>query len=333
MRVTSYSGNVWTYFPASNTLYPEDRERDDGAGRPLEKVILPYTIDSLRTLCDDHLNEMILCLTENCNMRCRYCTYCDSFPQMRNFSSKTMSIETGKAAIEWLERHSRQSPAVNISFFGGEPLLEFSTVRLLYDYASSVFRGRSVTFMLTTNGTLFHKEFLSWLGGIDRFSVTITLNGPAEIHDQLRRYKGGGGTHKRIVDALPDLLAALKHDPGRLMIQCNYRDYRDVLKQHDYFSSNDIFKSVKIFYTGISLPPDTPNIKKELDVLPDYVDRMFEKRIRMSSVQHVSRLKRLSPVTLWETSLLPRFASEMNKSVPWSTIGHQGCCTPLFARG
>lgn len=333
MQITSYNGNIWTYSPERNVLHPGEQDVSCQAHETCpSKVILPYTISSMQKLCGDYLNEMILCLTENCNMHCKYCTYCDSFPHMRNFSTKTMSIETGKAAIDWLESHSRKSPSVNISFFGGEPLLEFPVLRALYEYASTLFHDRTLSFMVSTNGTLFNESFLLWLKNIDNFDVTITLNGPAEIHDHLRVYKSGGGTHEKILTHLPKLQEALNYDSNRLKIQCNYRDYRDVLAQHQYFSSEDLFKYAKIFYTKISLQDNFSKENQDIKILPEYVDRVFEKKIRIKAIQHAAQSNLLPPSSLWATSLIPQFAREMNKRVQYSVIGHQGCCSPLFAR-
>ena len=332
MDIKSYNGNYWTYVPEENALRPGKVEATLATKSSfLQRVIVPYTKDSLQKLCADHLNELILSLTENCNMRCKYCTYCDTFLHARNFSSKTMSLETGMAAIKWLERHSRKSPTVNISFFGGEPLLEVDLLQHLYDYAMSLFKGRTLTFMVSTNGTLFNEEFLLWLKKVDNLDVTITLNGPAEVHDKLRIYKGGGRTHKKIIEALPALLEALKQNRKRLIIQCNYRDQRDIITEYEYFSKNPLLNGIKVFYAKISMPIN-PAVKNEVNALPEYVDGFFEKKIRIQATKLASMHGILSPITLWDTSLLPQIANSINQSVPHLIIGHQGCCSPLFSR-
>jgi uncharacterized protein len=67
-------------------------------------------------------------------------------------------------------------------------------------------RGVDVTFSITTNGTLLKPadgEFFEEHG----FAVTISVDGPREVHDRLRPYKGGRGSYDRIMEKVRPLLA------------------------------------------------------------------------------------------------------------------------------
>ena len=55
-------------------------------------------------------------------------------------------------------------------------------------------RGAKITFSITTNGTLLSEDdgrFFEEHG----FAVTVSLDGPREVHDALRPFKGGAGSY------------------------------------------------------------------------------------------------------------------------------------------
>jgi len=86
-------------------------------------------------------------LTFNCNLTCAYCFIHDKGAHER------MSFATAKNAIDLLiERAS--FPAVNITFIGGEPLLEFDLIKQITPYAleAAAKRNITVTWAITTNG-------------------------------------------------------------------------------------------------------------------------------------------------------------------------------------
>jgi uncharacterized protein len=112
-----------------------------------------------------------------------------------------MSWETAKKAIDFLLRHSVDSPSVNVGFYGGEPLLEFDLIKQAIEYCKKLFVGKELTFNLTTNGTLLTKEkilFLEEQGVI----LTISLDGPKEINDINRVFKNGEGTFDSVMTAI-----------------------------------------------------------------------------------------------------------------------------------
>ncbi len=136
----------------------------------------------------------------SCNMRCRYCFYTDEMAHRDTASYGRMSLATLEAvmrrALEYAEG------GVTFAFQGGEPTLvgldyyralvelcaKYNTKRLHIDYA------------LQTNGLLIDEEWAEFLAK-HRFLVGLSLDGPAEIHDQNRVDAAGKGTHARVMAA------------------------------------------------------------------------------------------------------------------------------------
>ena len=44
--------------------------------------------------------QLILILTEDCNLRCKYCVFSEQYPNIKTYSNKVMDFETAKLAID-----------------------------------------------------------------------------------------------------------------------------------------------------------------------------------------------------------------------------------------
>ena len=148
---------------------------------------------------DRKLMKITLQVTQSCNFRCKYCIYSeDTNFKQRTHSSKRMSYETAKQAVDFLWEHSVDSPTVNIGFYGGEPLLEFKLIKEIIAYAEGRFAGKPITFNITTNGSLLSDEIIQYF--IDHHvSMMISLDGPKEINDENRVFKNGSGTYDTVI--------------------------------------------------------------------------------------------------------------------------------------
>ena len=83
-----------------------------------------------------------------------------------------------------------------VVFHGGEPLL-MGKEYLRNALSHSGFRDGVLRPILQTNGTVFDEE---WLELFLEYKVRIgvSLDGPKEVHDAVRKTIGGKGTHDRI---------------------------------------------------------------------------------------------------------------------------------------
>lgn len=104
-------------------------------------VVEHFETSLLESLYENSLNTIILQVTQNCNLRCQYCVYSGSYIN-RVHNNKRMSVEVAKQAIDFLAKHSMNSKEISIGFYGGEPLLEFSLIQEIVDYAERIFIGK-----------------------------------------------------------------------------------------------------------------------------------------------------------------------------------------------
>jgi uncharacterized protein len=151
------------------------------------------------------LHALSLAVAQKCNLGCTYC-----YAQQGEFggAAKNMGLETALEAVALLVDGAEPGARLNLAFLGGEPLanrpvLQAATRRAAERAAQ---RGVSITFSVTTNGTLLRPadgDFFEEFG----FAVTLSLDGPREAHNALRPFKGGQGSYDRIMDNVRPLLA------------------------------------------------------------------------------------------------------------------------------
>ncbi|MDO5472470.1 MAG: radical SAM protein [Akkermansia sp.] len=138
-----------------------------------------------------------LCLTHDCTLRCRYCYAGRKY-------SHAMSRETARKAIDICMGEARRLGwGADISFFGGEPLLEWELLQWCCDYVTEHAAGMVVPprFGITTNGTLLTPERLEWMAERD-FLIGLSLDGSPAMHDINRCRADGSGSHDDVARAL-----------------------------------------------------------------------------------------------------------------------------------
>jgi uncharacterized protein len=156
--------------------------------------------DVATTIIDNpsYYRQLILNLTENCNLKCKYCIFSDSYTYTRSPTKKTMSFETSRKAVDYFfslnESLARRNPGkfIAINFYGGEPLLGFSTLKKIVPY---IRQNSPLRFLLlmTTNGLLLNDEIVDFIVEND-IHVAVSLDGTKENHDRNRITHNGKGS-------------------------------------------------------------------------------------------------------------------------------------------
>jgi uncharacterized protein len=159
---------------------------------------------------DVNKNNIIkaLCLhvSHACNLTCDYC-----FAGAGRYhgASALMSLEVGKRAIDFLVESSGKRRNLEVDFFGGEPLLNWETVKEIVRYARSIEgqHGKNFRFTLTTNGVLIDDDVIEF-SNREMSNVVLSLDGRQKVHDRLRRTPDGRGSYALILPNFKKLVAA-----------------------------------------------------------------------------------------------------------------------------
>jgi uncharacterized protein len=154
------------------------------------------------------LHALSLAVAQKCNLGCTYC-----YAQQGTFGDtpKSMSREVAASAVELLVAGASEGSRLHLSFLGGEPLANRDVIRFATELAAqrAAERGCTITFSITTNGTLVNQDDAAFFEQ-HGFAVTISLDGPREVHDQLRPFQSGRGSFDSILSRLQPLLAPQK---------------------------------------------------------------------------------------------------------------------------
>lgn len=152
---------------------------------------------------EEPLSNISLNVAQVCNLSCVYCYGVDGEYGLKG----KMNEETAKKSIDFLINESKDQKAISITFFGGEPLLNFPLVKKSVAYAKEQAEknGKKITFSITTNGTKFSKEVNAFLNE-NKFSVMVSFDGDKETQDKNRPFRGGKGSYENTLPKIKEFL-------------------------------------------------------------------------------------------------------------------------------
>jgi uncharacterized protein len=162
--------------------------------------------------------SIALFVTQECNLRCIYC-YGDGGSYG---SSGHMTIGTAFQSVDWLIEQSEGKKKLAIAFFGGEPLLNFTLIKDMVQYALKRGNesGKEFDFRLTTNATLLDDEKIAFLKK-HKINPLVSFDGPKELQDTQRPFQNGKGSYDVIVPIIEKLLNVLPESECRATIVGN----------------------------------------------------------------------------------------------------------------
>jgi len=161
------------------------------------------------------LQSLVMNLTNQCNLAC---TYCYEFGEDKvatpEGKPKFMDIETAKASVDFLLKESEGRKSIHITFFGGETLMNFPLLKEVVAYASdkAASQDRFIDFSLTTNATLLTPTIIQFLSD-NSIGVTVSMDGPPELHDKLRVFANGRGSYDIIEPRVKALIQGHRTRP------------------------------------------------------------------------------------------------------------------------
>jgi uncharacterized protein len=147
--------------------------------------------------------DVSLVLTHDCNLGCSYCFAGKKFKQSMNDEVASRALD-----LAFSDEPGRHAGQVQLSFFGGEPLLEWQRIVSVTDEAAAraARHGLRLVLTLTTNGTLLTDERVQFL--VERgFFVGLSIDGVRAAHEATRPTRGGRSSFDSVERGLDLLLA------------------------------------------------------------------------------------------------------------------------------
>ncbi len=135
-----------------------------------------------------------LTITNACNLRCAMCGQWSETGYLRepDRGREELTLEDWKRLVDEAASHGVSWVLIR----GGEPFL-FRGIMELLEYL----RAKGLEVSLDTNGTLLER-FAAELAQIDGIHMTVSVDGPEEIHDAVRGVKGAFGRIEKGLVAL-----------------------------------------------------------------------------------------------------------------------------------
>ncbi len=231
LEVAELSGEAWTELSSSTAAGGEGLQALASWSDETRAVAARSATDSAKK---SYVKSLSINVTQVCNLHCVYCaaggdgTY--------GAPTKKIAVEKTLPQVQWLIARVPEGGAFSINFLGGEPLLYPEALSAIGDYAQSLASQKNVSlsFNVVTNGTLFNEKSIAALKKIG-CSITLSLDGPAEINDVVRPGLSGKGMTEKILEGL-QLVLKDRTGLGSIGVQAVFGQHNaEVLKAYVFF--------------------------------------------------------------------------------------------------
>ncbi len=224
--------------------------------------------------------NVTLIVTEDCQLRCRYC-----YLHGKNHKNR-MSFDIARRTVDYLIRERQIFPEESViwDFIGGEPFLEIELIdkvsayimRRMYEEAHPWFD--SYRFSFSTNGILYGdprvQKYIE--KNKSHISIGLTIDGTQRKHDMQRVYPDGRGSYADVVRNVPLWLAQFPDSGSKVTVAHNDLPYiyESILHLWDLGIKNVY---INVVFENVWQEGDDAILEEQLVMLADHVlsNRLF----------------------------------------------------------
>lgn len=246
-------------------------------------------------------NQLTLVVTQECNLRCTYCIYSGNYSNFRVHENCYMEKEVALKAVDYymslVQKICKTRPLFSptISFYGGEPLLNFKLIKDVVNYVKSTYEI-NVIFNMTTNLLLLTDEILEFIikNNID---ISVSLNGDKDNNDRMRVTRQGKGTFDGVYKNLRKIMLWNEEFyENNVKIIVTYDKKTDMIKLNDFIENDPLIKGK----VAIALPVketfwDNNPMEESLSYTEsiEYLEKDFQQKAYAKQYEKISNLQRL----------------------------------------
>lgn len=182
--------------------------------------------------------EVILKISERCNIDCTYCYFFNGPDDSYKLHSKSISAKTVEKVAAFLARGLKELGVLylQIILHGGEPLLmsKIAFVHMCEIFQRSLSPLTRLEFCLQTNAILIDED---WIDIFSRFDIKVStsLDGPQIINDKNRIHFNGKGTYQETIKGVSHLRKAQekgKIEPYGVICVINPQESANIIYHH-----------------------------------------------------------------------------------------------------
>lgn len=240
--------------------------------------------------------DFFLKIAESCNINCTYCYYYYGGDDSHLSNPKYIAADTVADLADFLVRTVRVSEVEElvINFHGGEPMMmqKWRFEEMCEALQKALGHIVRLSFGMQTNAMLVDDEWVRLIGKYD-ISMGLSLDGPAEYHDEFRVDHKGRGTYDRTLKGIQRLQRALAAGEIRqgFGLICVIDERRDGRRTLDHFV--DVVGVKNIFF---ALPMqshdgmDFSRIEGFTKYLSDVFDAWVERKDRSLRIRFIDHM-------------------------------------------
>lgn len=163
-----------------------------------DELFLQKARRQIRTFNSSPNKHIVIAPTMRCNARCYYC-----YEQGRETPTMTEDVING--VVNFLIDYCKTANSINLSWFGGEPLLGESIIdKIIKSLSSSI--HIPITSTITTNASLLNDVLINkMINEWNLKKIQITLDGCNEYYNKVKNYVDGVDYYNNIMHNIQKL--------------------------------------------------------------------------------------------------------------------------------
>jgi uncharacterized protein len=274
-----------------------------------------FESESLKKRKNEKLESLVLNVTESCNLSCSYCIHSGKYKNERSENSFNMDFKTAQRSVDMFMPLSRKMPL--IGFYGGEPLNNFDLIKQIVDYTNKTYSYKLPIFSITSNFSSVPEKIINEIVK-NKINITVSLDGPKEIHDKNRRFKDGRPTYDKIIENLTKVEKfSLGYTQNHFSYNATCTNTDNLTEMVRFFQENRQFTNSRI--NGVESKGLKEKMKGNQDKInfsfvQEYVSSILDEKD--SGVLRTFFDRNLKKICLRDTKVTP------------STLMLNGCCYP-----
>jgi uncharacterized protein len=176
-------------------------------------------------------------ISKGCNLSCRYCYTYGKNPGDRRLTGFMTADTAQQVCSQFI---SQKPDAIYFIWFGGEPTLcdpKVVSAALSAQKSAALKNNVTVSNTVQTNGVILSKEWLDLIVEHD-IDVGLSLDGPEEIHNSIRKKSNGDGSFYDIMNTVRQLRS--NNVSISVLAVATEKTIQNKKKVYDFFRENQL---------------------------------------------------------------------------------------------
>ncbi|WP_446897408.1 radical SAM protein [Clostridium sp. LBM24168] len=223
------------------------------------------------------MNEILptacsLLLTEQCNLRCKYC--------FEHHKDRWMNKTIAENSINWLFENAKKAnkKTVNVTMFGGEPMLNWEVMQFAFQmgYEKAQKTGIAFSAGIITNATVMSEDIFNMLKKYRdkvKLNVQLSIDGIPEVQDMYRVDIHGNPTWDKVKKNIPIWKKLFEDCADRLNVHgcINHKTIKYLYQNYKFFHDTWGFK--KIWYIPVAEEQWT---NEDVEIYKNQIDKIYK---------------------------------------------------------